>query len=87
MEVILLVTVEFFPTGLRGRWDLKSESEWKLKVSNVELYYFFLLPAAYNVYIYIYTRKVFRDATLISSFRDKGVECHKALLSQTYRNG
>lgn len=89
MEVILFVALlNFFPLviGLRGRLvDLKSESEWKLKVSWILL--FFLLPTAYTVVTYIYMYKVFRDAALISSFRNKGVECHKALLSQPYRNG
>lgn len=93
MDVILFVTIEFFlviefwDRGSR-KVDLKSESEWKLKLSNVELFFWLKYIRLYiYLCIYIYTRKVFRDAALIPSFRNKGVECHKALLSQTYRNG
>ena len=59
MDVILFVTIEFFLViefwdRDSRKMDLKSESEWKLKLSNVEL--FFLLNIYdCNMYIYLYT--------------------------------
>lgn len=83
--------VEFFPSRHWSARKIGGFEKWigvKVK-SKLNFIIFFITHGVYscNVYIYIYVYKVFRDAALISSFRNKGVECHKALLSQPYRNG